>query len=206
MYNYGKLFDGLSRNTIEDLLKQVPHTLKTYVPQETIFTEINFNRQLGILLIGEVQISKTLSNGTELLLRHLKANSLLGIGYVWGESEYFHATIKAVKACTILFLPKSSLKKLFLLEPVILDNFLNTINESFSYLTNKIEMLAIPSAKDRLLFLITQACHSDKRITLNKSKLCQELSISRASLYRCLEQLHNEQSIQIYPNGKIGLP
>ena len=205
MNNFGKLFNNLSQDTVQSLLEQVPHTFKSYLPQEKIFTEVDFNRQLGILLKGDVQIYKTLSTGSELLLQRLSNDALLGLGYVWGEAEYFPATIKAITSCSILFLPKDSLRKLFLLEPTILDNFLNTINGSFLYLTNKIEMLALPSAKERLLFMITQACQSKKSITINKSKLCQELSISRASLYRCLEQLQEEQSIQIYENGKIGL-
>ena len=205
MNNFGKLFNTLPAATVQSLLEQVPHTFKSYLPQEIIFREVDFNRQLGVLLKGEVQIYKTLSTGSELLLQHLSGDALLGIGYVWGDAEYFPATIKAITSCSILFLPKDSLRKLFLLEPTILDNFLYTINGSFLYLTNKIEMLALPSAKERLLFMITQACQSNKCITINKSKLCQELSISRASLYRCLEQLETEKYIQIYPNKKIAL-
>ena len=205
MHNFGKLFNNLSQTTIQTLLSQVPHTIKSYLPRETIFTEVDFNRQLGILLKGEVQIYKTLSTGTELLLKHLNANALLGIGYVWGDAEYFPATIKAVRPCTVLFLPKNSLKKLFSLEPIILDNFLDAMNHSFLYLTNKIEMLALPSAKERLLFVIMESCQTNTSMPLNKSRLCQELSISRASLYRCLEQLQDEQYIQIYSNRKVGL-
>ncbi|MBP3886972.1 MAG: Crp/Fnr family transcriptional regulator [Cellulosilyticum sp.] len=205
MNNFGKLFNTLPEATVQSLLEQVPHTFKSYLPQEVIFTEVDFNRQLGVLLKGEVQIYKTLSTGNELLLQHLSDDALLGVGYVWGNAEYFPATIKAVKPCTILFIPKDSLRKLFLLEPTILDNFLSTINRSFLYLNNKIEMLALPTVKERLLFMITQSCQSNKCITINKSKLCQELSISRASLYRCLEQLEAEKYIQIYPNKKIAL-
>lgn len=205
MNNFGKLFNTLPQATVQFLLEQVPHTFKSYQPQETIFTEVDFNRQLAILLKGEVQIYKTLSTGGELLLQNLSGDALLGIGYVWGDAEYFPATIKAIKPCNILFIPKDSLRKLFLLEPIILDNFLYTMNHSFLYLNNKIEMLALPSAKERLLFMITQACQSPKSITINKSKLCQELAISRASLYRCLEQLENEKYIQIDSNGKVNL-
>lgn len=205
MYKKSKLFKNLSPITIENLLSRVPYTIKTYVPQDTIFTEISFNQQLGILLSGEVQIYKTLSTGSELLLKQLNADALLGLGYVWGDAEYFPATIKAIKPCTVLFLPKDSLRKLFLLEPTILDNFLDAINDSFVYLTTKIELLAITSTKERLLFIIKQACQGNQSITLNKSKLCRELSISRASLYRSLEQLQNEQYIEIHANRKISL-
>ena len=205
MYNLEKLFKNIPQATIKNLLSQVPHAIKSYLPQDTIFTEVNFNRQLGILIKGEVQIYKTLPTGTELLLKHLNTGALLGIGYVWGEAEHFPVTIKAVKPCSVLFLPKASLEMLFSLEPIVLDNFLDAMNHNFLYLNNKIEMLAIPSAKERLLFVINQSCQDDKIITLNKSRLCQELSISRASLYRCLEQLEHEQYIQIYSNGKVGL-
>lgn len=205
MYNTSKLFKNLSQTTIETLLTQVPYTLRTYLPQDAIFTEISFNRHLGILLSGEVQIYKTLPNGSELLLRHLNADALLGLGYVWGNAEIFPATIKAVKPCSVLFLPKDSLKQLFVMEPIILDNFLNAMNDSFVYLNTKIELLAITSTKERLLFIIKQACESGESLTLNKSRLCRELSISRASLYRSLEQLQNEQYIQIHGNRKISL-
>lgn len=205
MCNFGKLFKNLSEDRIQNLLTQVPHTIKSYLPQETIFTEVNFNRQLGILIKGEAQMYKTLSTGDTLLLKHLNTNDLFGVGYVWGDTDYFPATIKAIKHSSVLFLPKTSLKKLFLLEPIILDNFLDAINDSFLHLNNKIEILAIPSAKERLLFVITEACQSNKIMTLNKSRLCQELSISRSSLYRCLEQLQDEQYIHIHSNGKVGL-
>lgn len=199
------LFKGLSPSTVEALLNQVPHTTKSYLPQEAIFTEVNFNRQLGILLNGEAQVYMTLPTGSQLLLKHLYPSNLFGMSYVWGDSEYFPATIKAIKPCSILFLSKASLKQLFLLEPIILDNFLNAMHDSFVHLNNKIEVLAIPSAKERLLFVITQACQTNKPIKLNKLKLCQELSISRASLYRCLEQLEEEQYIQIDCTKKVCL-
>lgn len=205
MHNLGKLFNNLPKHTIETLLAEVPHTIKSYEPQDIIFNEMDFSRQLGILLKGEVQTYKTLSVGNELLLNHLHTGALLGIGYVWGNAECFPVTIKAVKSSSVLFLPKSSLKQLFLLEPIILDNFLDAINDNFEYLNNKIEMLAIPSAKDRLLFAVTQSYQDKKSVTLNKSKLCQELSISRASLYRSLEQLEHEKYIEIHDNGKITL-
>lgn len=205
MYNLGRLFSNLSQERVKSLLTQVPHTIKSYLPQETIFTEVDFNRQLGILIKGEAKIYKTLPTGDELLLNQLNSTALLGIGHVWGNAEYFPATIKAMKHCSVLFLSKSSLKKLFSLEPIILDNYLDAMNDSFLHLNNKIEMLAIPSAKERLLFVITGLCKPNKIVTLNKSRLCQELSMSRSSLYRCLEQLQDEQCIQIYPNGKVAL-
>ncbi|MBE6024419.1 MAG: Crp/Fnr family transcriptional regulator [Cellulosilyticum sp.] len=206
MHKFGKLFNDLSETTVQHLLTEVPHTVKSFASQETIFTEINYNKQLGILLKGEVQIYITLTTGDRLLLNQLNAGALLGTGYVWGDAEYFPATITAIKPSTVLFLSKTSLKKLFSLEPIILDNYLTAINHSFLHLTNKIELLAIPSVKERLLFMITQACQSNNCISLNKSKLCHELSISRASLYRCLDQLQKEQSIQIHSDGKISLP
>lgn len=205
MYIHCKLFDGLTQSTIQDLLQQVPHTLKSYEPQETIFTEIDFNQQLGLLVKGKAHVYKTLSIGNELLMATLEANELFGLSCIWGNSEYFPSTIKSITSCRVLFLSRDSLKKLFSLEPLILDNFMNCVSKKLLYLNDKIEMLAIPSAKERLLYVISQSCSHQKGIKINKTKLCKELSISRASLYRCLEQLQEEQHILIDQNNKIHL-
>ena len=88
MNNFGKLFNPLSQTTVQSLLNQVPHTFKSYLPQETIFTEVNFNRQLGILLKGEVQIYKTLSNGSELLLQNLSDDALYSLSLSTDRTEF----------------------------------------------------------------------------------------------------------------------
>ena len=186
-----ELFSGLSLEYIYKLLGKTPHTIKHYKKNDFIYTQLNFSNELGIILKGNVFVYKILYNGDKFLLNTLGQNSLLGASCIYGNNDIFPAEVQAIKTADILFLSKDSLKKLFLEEPLILDNFLAFMSNKIYFLNNKIEMLALPSIKERLELLIDKKVYTlDNLRKVSKTQLCYELGTSRSSLYRALNELY----------------
>jgi len=185
-----ELFYGLSLDYIYKLLEKIPHTIKQYKKNDFIYTQLNFSNELGIILKGNVFVYKILYNGDKFLLNTLGRNSLLGESCIYGNNDIFPAEVQAIKTTEILFLSKDSLKKLFLEEPLILNNFLAFMSNEIYFLNNKIEMLALPSIKERLEWLIYKKIYTiDNLKKVSKTQLCYELGTSRSSLYRALNEL-----------------
>lgn len=186
-----ELFSGLSLDCIYKLLEKTPHKIKHYKKSEFIYTQLDFSHELGIILKGNVFVYKILYNGDKFLLNKLNKNSIFGASCIYGNIDIFPAEVQAVKTTDVLFLPQDSLKKLFLLEPIIMKHFLDFMSNKVTFLNNKIEMLAIPSIKERLEWLIDKEIYTLEKLSkVSKTQLCYELGTSRSSLYRALNELY----------------
>lgn len=186
-----ELFSGLSSDYIYKLLEKTPHKIKHYLKNEFIYTQLDFSHELGIILKGDVFVYKILYNGDKFLLNKLNKNSLFGASCIYGSIDIFPAEVQAVKTTDVLFLSQDSLKKLFLLEPIIMKHFLDFMSNKVTFLNNKIEMLAIPSIKERLEWLIDKEIYTLEKLSkVSKTQLCYELGTSRSSLYRALNELY----------------
>ncbi|WP_294372953.1 Crp/Fnr family transcriptional regulator [uncultured Clostridium sp.] len=186
-----ELFSGLSSDYINELLKKTPHKIMHYKKNDFIYTHLNFSHELGVILKGNVFVYKVLYNGDRFLLNKLDRYSLLGASCIYGNTDIFPAEVQARRNTDVLFLSQDSLKELFLSEPLIMTHFLNFMSNKVFFLNNKIEMLALPSIKERLELLIDKKVYTlDNLNKISKTQLCYELSTSRSSLYRALNELY----------------
>lgn len=192
-----ELFSSMSSHYINELIKQIPYTIKKYKKNELIYTQFNcYSKEIGIILKGNVIVYKFLYNGDRFLLSKLSKNSLLGVAYLYSDSKTFPGEVQTSMATEILFLSQESLNKLFVLEPKIMMNFLNVVSNKLVLFTNKIEMMALPSIRDRLEWLIYNKIYSkDSLNKVNKTQLSHELGTSRSTLYRALNDVLINESI-----------
>jgi CRP-like cAMP-binding protein len=192
--------------SIDVLLAQVYHFTKTYSSTEIIWTPLSFTGHLGIISEGNVLVYKNICIGNQLILNQTSAGGLIGMSCVFEDAEQFPAVVQARSNCKILFLPKASLLQLFNLHPPILEKWMQMLCSRIHYLTDKIEMLAIPNAKDRLLWFIGHyASDPNTSLKLSKTNLMQQLSISHASLYRAINSLEDEGYIERTADGSLRL-
>lgn len=187
-----ELFSGLPSHYINELLDKISYNIKKYKKNDFIYTPYTQSRELGIILKGYVLVYKSLYNGDKFLINKLQENSILGVGYIYGQKNVFPGEIQATKPTEILFISKEALDELFILDQKILKNFLKIMSNKILFLNNKLEIIALPSIKDRLQLIIDKKIYSQSTLkTVNKNLLCYELGTSRSSLYRAINELEN---------------
>ena len=187
------LFLDLPSQSINKIIEKIPYKIRKYNKNDFIYTPYNYSRELGIILKGSVSIYKDLYNGDKFLLNKLEENSILGVDYIYEKTSILPGEAQATKPTEILFLSQESLDKLFILDEKILKNFFKIMSSQILFLNNKLEIIALPSIKDRLEFLIDRKIYSQKTLkTVNKTQLCYELGTSRSSLYRAINELNNK--------------
>lgn len=196
----------MDNNAIDVLLSKVKYFTKNYPSKELILTPLSFTSQVGIILEGNVLVYKNILIGDQFILNHIHTGGIIGMSSICENQKEFPAFVQAYSDCKILFLPKASLFQLFSLHPPILEHWLEMMSSRIHYLTDKIEMLAIPSAKDRLLWFIEHHTNNfNSSIKLSKTDLMHHLSISHASLYRAISKLESEGYIKRNTDGSISI-
>ena len=191
-----ELFLGLPSHYITEILETIPYNIKKYNKNDFIYTPYNCSKEIGIILKGSILVYKSLYNGDKFLLNKLQENSILDVGFIYEQPNLFHGEVQAIKLTEILFISQESLDKLFILNQKIMKNFLKIMSNKILFLNNKLEIIALPSIKDRLELIIDQKIYSEKSLrTTNKNQLCYELATSRSSLYRALNEINYNNNI-----------
>lgn len=173
------VFDGL---TADDFQKG-----------EAIYTQRHFRHSLGILVAGEAAVLK--ENGA--LLNLLDTGSCFGAAALFAPAEEYVTTVRAHKACKVVFLTNEELTRLFQKYPAMAMDYITFLSGRIQFLNHKIDSFTTPSAEEAVWQWIRS--HADENGTVYVSggfaRLAKELSIGRATLYRCLSQLEVEQRI-----------
>lgn len=188
------LFFGCSKSEIETMVKKCNGVIETYLSKEEIHTEKEGKTRLGIVLSGKVSV---LSKGeNRAVLNRLSEGALFGISAFFG-SVGAGTKVVAEKECKILFIYENLSDALWQ-NRVIRKNLFRFLTDRICFLNRKIAFFTEGNAKNTLFqYLLNSADHKGLcKISPSYSALANELNLSRASLYRAIEELEQEGSIQ----------
>lgn len=188
------LFSHCSESEIEHTVQRCEGVMETFSPKSEIFSDKKEERRLGILLSGR---AKVLSAGEKItVLNRLSAGDLFGISAFFG-SEGAGTKIISEKECLVLFIEESHSDPLWQ-NKVIRKNLFRFLTDRICFLNRKIASFTEGSAKNTLFRYFKQRCDENGHLTISPSyaSLANELNLSRASLYRALEELEKEGLIQ----------
>lgn len=160
---------------------------------EPIYTQYHFQKSLGIVLEGEAAVKK--DTGT--LLNLLKAGSCFGAAALFAPAEEYVTSIVAHKACKVVFISNEELTQLFRKYPDMALDYITFLSGRIQFLNQKIDSFTTPSAEEAVWqWILTHADEDGKAVAIGGfARLARELSIGRATLYRCLTQLEQEGKI-----------
>ncbi len=171
-----------------------------YKKGQLIYSEENFSAAVGVVVSGLLLV-KT-AEGSDVTMRTLRAGETFGVSAVFSEKgEEFVSRIYAEKDSTIVFLTEELLKKIFKAFPKTVENYIRLLSQKIKFLNQKIKLLSCKTAQQAVYEFLTDNCDENGIVaSQNMSALSHSLGIGRSSLYRCLEQLE-EQNL-IAKNGK----
>ena len=186
------LFKALDEKEKAEVFEKL--TVQSFQKGEAIYTQHQFQKSLGIVLEGEAAVKK--DNGT--LLNLLKEGGCFGAAALFAPAEEYVTSILAHKACKVVFISDGELAQLFRKYPDMALDYIAFLSGRIQFLNQKIDSFTTPSAEEAVWqWIQTHADETGKAVAVGGfARLARELSIGRATLYRCLTQLEEEGKIR----------
>ena len=160
---------------------------------QTLFFENDLCLDIGIMISGEVTIKSYLNDGKEIIYNILKKGDIFGNNLIFSSNPYYKGNIIASTDCEIGLISKEDLLYIFNKNETFLKEYLKIQSNFSKSLNNRIKLLSIDSAKERLLFYL----HENKNeINFDSiTSLAAELYLSRESLSRTISKLKKDRYI-----------
>lgn len=170
----------------------------SYSKNDIVFSKENYSPVVCIIIKGEARVSKG-----DTVISHLKDGEIFGAAFLYNQSYNFENIVTALTPLKVVIIEKSGIDELIKCDSSISFNYISYLSERIGFLNSKIEGYTKPSAEEKLmLYLKKNADISNGKceISVSMTELSHVLQISRASLYRVIENL--EQQGKIYRDGK----
>lgn len=194
------LFQGISEREFDSICKRMPFESRTYDKGAIIDVE----NTMGIVIYGRLQAVKPLMSQKQMYLQQFKSGSIFGVGNLFVENSIPLSHIEVMRPSEVCFLRAVDMMALFHHE-LILKNYLSFISSRIHYLNQKLEIVSQTTIYDRVKMYLKdqQLIQGSKdliRLTISKSELAEFIGVSRASLYRVLDEMEAAQEISINHN------
>lgn len=197
------LFDGMERDEIDKLLIDYSVELLTFVKSDTIYSPVEKERKLGIILSGKAAVYSTDAK-KKVLLRSLEKAQIFGISNLFSKSDKFSTYIVARTPCVVLFLSADNVSDMMQKNKKFLHNYIEYLANRVRFLNKKINYFTAGSAERRLsLFLCSLGDGDVVNIKCSMSDLSLMLDIGRASLYRAFDTLIEDKCINRLTTKKV---
>lgn len=195
------LFMGLTVAELDRVLAIAGTAYGRFAKGEVIYHRNRYERRLGIILEGCVKVSKVSDDGQKVIMNVLSEGSLVGGATLFHNFSYYVVEITATMDTNLLFLSQAALERMFKADYRLARNYISYLSSRIYFLNHKIDRFMQSSAERKLLdYLADNATLSDGGyevcLLYSMKDLAAALNISRASLYRVLDNLEKEGIIQ----------
>ena len=161
---------------------------------QVIYDPTHFRRCLGILLEGQLQVTKG-----SLAVSLLEPGDVFGAAALYSDAPEFATTITARKDSRCLLLPQALVDDLLAKDARFREVYLRYLTGRIHFLSSRLQSLAQPGAEGKLARYLLSS-HREGQVTCSATELAKRLGLGRASLYRAFEVL--EQGGFIQRSGK----
>lgn len=158
---------------------------------EVIYDPSHFRRCLGVVLEGTVQVNK----GT-LIMSVLRQGDLFGAAALFHQRPDYATTLTARSRCSLLLLPQELIEEWMERWPQVGRNYVTYLSQRIWFLSGKIDALTAGTAGRKLAqYLLAHEVDGGVKLDCSVTGLAGRLGVSRASLYRALDELRDQDAI-----------
>lgn len=165
----------------------------SYSKNDIIFSKETYSPVLCLIIKGEARVSKG-----ETVISHLKDGEIFGAAFLYNQSYKFENTVTALTPLKVVIIEKSGVDELIKCDSSISFNYISYLSERIGFLNSKIEGYTKPSAEEKLMLYLQKNADINNgkcEISVSMTELSHVLQISRASLYRVIENLEKQGKI-----------
>ena len=152
-----------------------------------VYSPRHFRRSLGVVLSGQLQVTKG-----SLAVSVLEPGDLFGAAALYSDEPEFATTITARGPSRCLMLEQALVDRLLAEHGQIRENYLRYLTGRIRFLSGRLQTLAQPGVEGKLARYLLAGGGSSCPAT----QLCQRLGVSRASLYRAFAALEDSGLIR----------
>lgn len=195
------LFRETEESFIKDVLSDELCEGAEYGKGDVIYSERDFRRSLGLILKGQVQVTKKIEGKREYIMNIISAPGLFGAAAVFNEESSYVTRITAVQDTRIVFFPQKLLERIIEENGTAARNYIVFLSDRIQFLNRKIQSLVTSSAGQAVArYLINNMrCYGEEYVAddiKSFSSLAKMLNIGRASLYRSLDMFESKGLIK----------
>lgn len=180
------LLGSCSPQLLEEILSSPLCEWPVYRAGTVVYDPHHFRRCLGVLLEGELEVTKG-----SLTVSALEPGELFGAAALYSDRAEFATTITAKKDSRCLLLPQALVDSLIARDPGFRDRYLRYLTGRILFLSSRLQSLSQPSAEGRLARYLLANLTEEGRVTCPATQLAKRLGLSRATLYRAFEVLED---------------
>ncbi|QZY53970.1 Crp/Fnr family transcriptional regulator [Crassaminicella profunda] len=201
-----KLFENIEVNELSKMLSCLRPNKVSYKKKEYITIAQNKFTGIGIIVEGEVIVTKENVAGDRVIIAKLNEGNIFGEIVAFSDKNEWPATVIAITDCTVLFLPTEKIlgncPKMCIGHKLLIQNMLKIVSQKALNLNRKIEYLVMKSIRSKISnYLLEQYNRIGKNkfiIPLKRNELAEFLNVSRPSLSRELVKMKEEGMIDFY--------
>lgn len=160
---------------------------------EVLFRENDKCNCIGIVIYGQISIVTYLDDGNEIVFNTLKENGVFGNNLIFSSSPYYKGNIITNVSSKIALIQKKDLMVLLKTNEAFMIEYLNIQSDFTKILNNKIKLLSIDSAEERLMFYMHENANEIEYNSI--SSLAKQLFLQRETLSRLLSRLEKQNRI-----------
>lgn len=192
------LFDGLTHETVEEILKLIRYKIKTFRRGAVIFHAGDTVSSYIMVLEGAVKGEMTDYAGRVIKIEEVNAPGSVAAAFLFGEKNIFPVNVIALDACRLLFIERRDFLRLLMSHDGILVNFLGMISNRTQFLSEKIKFLNFKTIKGKLAQYIIQKAGTDNEVSLDRTQndLAEFFGVARPSIARSLGEMESDGLIR----------
>lgn len=182
------LFAGVEGPALDQLL---PDAEEYAVPRgETIYTPYRFRRCLGLLLSGQVQVTKD-----ALVVSRLSAGDLFGAAALFTDNQDYATTLTALTPCRLVLFPQDGVERLVEESSRFALNYIRYLSGRIQFLSGRLDTVSAGTAEGKLAQYLLSAVGDKEQVAISATQLSARIGVGRATLYRAFETLEREGAI-----------
>ncbi len=198
------LFKNVKEKELIRILEKTPHQIIEYDKDEVIAIEGDDCHSLGVILKGKVEIQKIFPSGQITTINNFKEGNIFGESLVFSDRHTYPATITAIEPSKIMYIEKTEIINLSILNSKILINFVSVLSDRILMLNERISNLSQDSLRKKISNFLLSEYKKQNNIILTfpytRKKMAELLNIPRPSLSRELIRMRNEGIINFDRN------
>lgn len=198
------LFRSLNKIEIENVIRLVQNSIKSFQGGEVVAIEGNNCDSVGIILEGDIEIHKSFSSGKIVTINHFEAGNIFGEALVFSGEHKYPATIISTNSSKVMFIDREDIIKMMTIDARILKNFMGVLSNRILMLNERITNLSYDTLRKKIanILLLEYGRQKSHYLTLpySRKKMAELLNIPRPSLSRELMKMKEDGLIDFYKN------
>lgn len=173
-------------------------TIVEYTTDEVILSSSDIPFGIGIILDGSATITTSIL-GNSPTLRILSSGDTFGAASLFNDYKDYSTIVTSNQNTTVAYIDKHTTQSLCEQVPQIAMNYIEFLSNRISFLNTKISTFSLSNTDARIayyIYTLTEGQAKTASLPFSYSQLAENLGVGRASLYRALDSLCDDNIIE----------